>query len=189
MIYTGIGSRKTPQEVCDVMYAMAAVFGEEGWTLRSGGAPGADLAFERGCDSVSGPKEIYLPWDGFNSDQRQDCSPNGVVVLNNKEAYSIASKYHPKWGSLNAGSRALMARNSHQILGMDLETPTDLVICWTKDGKGLGGTGQALRIARDLDIPVVDLGAFDYIYEATKKVGQVVELLTIIRPFDKSTSL
>jgi len=33
-----------------------------GYTLRSGGANGADTAFEEGCCR----KELYLPWPGFN---------------------------------------------------------------------------------------------------------------------------
>ena len=50
-----------------------------------------------------------------------------------------------------------MARNCHQVLGQDLKTPVDFIVCWTKDGGESGGTGQALRIARDLNIPVYNL--------------------------------
>ena len=53
-----------------------------------------------------------------------------------------------------------MARNGYQVLGADLQTPTDFIICYTKDGKGEGGTGQALRIAKDYDIQVCDFGRF-----------------------------
>lgn len=35
--------------------------------------------------------------------------------------------------------------------------PVDFVVCWTKEAKGGGGTGQALRIARDRGIAVYDL--------------------------------
>jgi hypothetical protein len=52
----------------------------------------------------------------------------------------------------------MMARNCYQMLGLDLKTPVEFVICWTPQGKGAGGTGQALRIARDLKIPIYDLG-------------------------------
>ena len=49
-----------------------------------------------------------------------------------------------------------MGRNVHQVLGYDLETPTDFIVCYTKDDKDQGGTGQALRIAYDRTIPIID---------------------------------
>lgn len=51
-----------------------------------------------------------------------------------------------------------MARNAMQIAGRDCKTPADVVICWTKDGKEVGGTSQAIRIARAKNIPVLNLG-------------------------------
>ena len=37
-IYAGIGSRKTPSEVCAVFASLAGRLGQAGWTLRSGAA-------------------------------------------------------------------------------------------------------------------------------------------------------
>ena len=67
MFYTGIGSRDTPDEVLRWFKIYADVLAELGFTLRSGAAPGADAAFEEGCDRVDGKKEIYLPWKGFQN--------------------------------------------------------------------------------------------------------------------------
>jgi hypothetical protein len=50
-----------------------------------------------------------------------------------------------------------MARNCQQVLGQNLNLPVDFVVCWTKDGGKTGGTGQALRIADDLNIPIYNL--------------------------------
>lgn len=36
-----------------------------------------------------------------------------------------------------------------------------MVICWTKEGKRGGGTGQALRIAQHFYIPIFDLALPD----------------------------
>ena len=78
-------------------------------------------------------------------------------------AYEIAEKYHPAWKQLKPYAKHLMARNTHQVLGQDCNTPVDAVICWTKDGStGIttaktGGTGQAIRIAYDLNIPIYNL--------------------------------
>lgn len=130
----------------------------KGYILRSGAAKGADKSFECGCDSVNGKKEIYLPWNGFEGS-------NSNLVVSNIKAFEISEKFHPYWHNLKQGARKLQARNSHQVLGKDLETPAQFVICWTKNGKGTGGTGQALRIANCYDIPVLDTGKWDDIDE------------------------
>ena len=43
-IYTGIGSRETPEEVLKDMKKLGYILAENGWSLRSGHAPGADQA-------------------------------------------------------------------------------------------------------------------------------------------------
>ena len=100
---------------------------------------------------VNGQKEIYLPWKGFEG------SDSNLIVRDIK-AFEIGEKFHPYWHNLSQGAKKLQARNSHQVLGLDLNTPTKFVICWTKNGKGSGGTGQAIRIAKAYDIPVFDTG-------------------------------
>ena len=69
----------------------------------------------------------------------------------------------------------LMARNCYQVLGEDLKSPVDMIICWTPDGKAAGGTGQALRIANDNDIPVFNL--FDS--NALDKLSRHLKLLGV----------
>lgn len=64
--YAGIGSRKTPKEILGLFDYLGRYFAKRRFLLRSGAADGADTAFEDGCDIYSGPKEIYLPWKGFN---------------------------------------------------------------------------------------------------------------------------
>lgn len=153
-IYTGIGARNTPESIQKLMYQTAQWLSDLGYVLRSGGAQGADQAFEKGCDSVGGKKEIYLPWHNFEgSDSR--------LVVADKKAFEIAERYHPYWHNLKNGAKKLQARNSHQVLGKDLETPTDIVLCYTDAGLGRGGTGQALRIAKDYNIPIFDFGSYD----------------------------
>ena len=58
MHYAGIGNRKTPQACLEFMTKIGRVCAKKSLTLRSGGAVGADQAFERGCDLESGQKEI-----------------------------------------------------------------------------------------------------------------------------------
>ena len=51
-LYAGVGARKTPADVLGWMERIAAGMATQGWTLRSGGARGADSAFERGCNTA-----------------------------------------------------------------------------------------------------------------------------------------
>lgn len=156
--YAGIGSRETPPEILAVMEALGTSLGSAGWTLRSGAADGADSAFERGADRVGGAKEIFLPWPRFSG--RTEAEP-GVLLMDEAlrpEAERISAAHHPAWRFLSFGARRLHARNALQILGPGLDCPADLVICFTPRGAGGGGTGQAIRIAASLGVPVFDLG-------------------------------
>lgn len=145
LYYAGIGSRETPADVLALMTTIARRKAADGYILRSGAADGADSAFEAGATA----KEIYIPWLGFNS------HPSKLVPT--PEAFVMAAKFHPAWHKCKRGARALHARNCHQVLGHDLATPSSLVICWTKDAAGGGGTGQAIRIAKAHNITIHDL--------------------------------
>ena len=152
--YAGIGSRETPEPTLVSMRVIGESLAKKDYTLLSGGAEKADTAFEVGCDRHSGKKEIYLPWKGFNHSNSQIIAPN---LANWKEAQEIASKYHPAWNRLSEAVAKLITRNTYQILGLDLKSPVDFVLCYTSDGKASGGTGQAIRIAEDLNIPVFNI--------------------------------
>ncbi|VTU41650.1 hypothetical protein H6P1_00874 (plasmid) [Variovorax sp. PBL-H6] len=158
-IYTGIGSRETPSEVLQLMEELGVAFAKAGWTLRSGGADGADDAFEQGCFAVDGAMTIFLPWKGFNG----RTSPH--YGGDDSDAMHLASTVHPAWDTLGQGPKKMHSRNAYQVLGRELDEPTDLVICWTRDGcesrktrnRGTGGTATAIVIASDRGIPVFNL--------------------------------
>src|SRR5277367_3304536 len=123
--YAGIGSRETSQEVKWQIHAIALYLADDGWTLRSGGADGADIAFEYGAGD--GLKEIFLPWKGFNNNR------SSLYDIPDK-AYEISAQHHPRWQYLKAPVKKLMARNAQQVLGKNLDSPVEFVICWTPDG-------------------------------------------------------
>ena len=50
MYYAGIGSRETPGLMLGAFARIGEFLAKKGYTLRSGGADGADTAFEVGCD-------------------------------------------------------------------------------------------------------------------------------------------
>lgn len=154
--YAGIGSRETPSEVLQNMTEVAKRLDRLGYTLYSGGADGADEAFERGATK----KLIFLPWSGFCN--KHVDGKNYVVPPYNEE---IVKQFHPAADKLKQGALKLMSRNSYQVLGPDLNSPVDFVVCWTKDGKASGGTGQAMRIAESRNIPIFNLKKPGALYE------------------------
>lgn len=150
--YTGIGSRESPPEIMQLMTSVAAELSDYGYVLRSGHAPGADIAFEVGC---LGKGEIYLPWASFNKETPVLGTP--IVPAYDIRSEDIAMKFHPNWNALSDGGKRLMNRNSYQVLGQDLMQPSHFVLCWTPGGKPVGGTSQALRIAAHAGIPIFNL--------------------------------
>jgi len=143
-IYTGVGSRKTPYDVQELFISVAQYLSPLGYILRSGGAEGADTAFEEGCDRGQGAKEIYLPWERFNGNPSKLFTPE-------PKARSIAKRFHPDWKKCNKPVKLLHARNSHELLGRGLNTPSRFLLCWTD---GSGGTSRLIRVAEGYGIPV-----------------------------------
>lgn len=170
LIYAGIGSRDIPEPYSNFAVAIAAMLAMDGCTLRSGGASGSDTYFELGCDHSKGEKEIYLPFRGFNGNKSELHEPPA-------EAYKISSKFHPYWNKLSDGARALHARNAQQVLGLELDTPCNFIVCYTKDGKEIGGTSQAIRIAKAYNIPIYNLGSCKNSDELERMVIEIVQLV------------
>ena len=144
MRYAGIGSRRTPQDVLVLMEAAARQLQNRGYVLRTGGADGADAAFQRGAAGVA---EIYLPWPRFNGVNSPLCTVDAAAL-------QLAATIHPAWAKLSQGAQKLHARNCYQILGRGLDDPVRFVLCWHD---GSGGTMQAVRLAESRGIPVFNL--------------------------------
>jgi len=162
--YAGIGSRITPTNIKNVMTSIATYMSGKGWTLRSGHAEGADKSFEQIMVDFKNPnpREIYLPWKGYNGADKSNFYISPVNYPFTDEEERITKFYHPNWAKCTPSARLLHKRNTRIILGLaDAENfarPVRMVICWTEQGKIIGGTGQALRLAKGLNIPVVNFG-------------------------------
>lgn len=169
--YTGIGSRETPQTMCWFMHEVAFKFAQEGWILRSGGADGADKAFEEGCDEAGGDKEIYIPWNGFSG---RNNSEQGVYLLGEgveASARRIVHEIHPAPDKLTKGALALHARNCYQVAGLELKLPSRMLLCYAKtdkNGDALGGTRTAWMYAKQFAIKSFNL----YIPEHYQRVKE-----------------
>lgn len=179
--YAGIGSRKLSKKNARKFITFAFVRALSGWKVRSGAADGADTAFEVGArlayrflseiNPEKYPKgqynivqEIFIPWSNFNG--RKDDLKAGYSSKISKAEIDLAIKYHPAGDTLKQSLKNLMARNVLQILGREINGERSLVnevICYTPDGAETktnyktGGTGQAIRIANDFNIPVFNL--------------------------------
>lgn len=154
-VYTGIGSRITPADVTAKMRKIAEFLRDNHWKLRSGGADGADAAFEKGAEPHM---EIYLPWKRFNGRPME--APYYHKFEKFSQAMMIAADIHEAWHLCDQAARKLHARNVIQILGPNLDEPSKFVICWTPDGRIKGGTRTALILADRNNIPIFNL--YDY---------------------------
>ncbi len=141
--YTGIGSRRTPETILNTITHIAKLLHREGLILRSGGADGADSAFEKGAGES---KEIFYA---------EDATPPAI---------RIARDHHPAWCNCSDYVKKLHGRNVMQVLGRDLKTPSAFIICWTPDGctgpdrsRQTGGTGTAIEIAWKHKIPIFNM--------------------------------
>lgn len=144
-IYAGIGSRETPKNICNLMTKIATKLNRLNYTLNSGGADGADTAFENGAGYN---KNIFYPVnvpDWAYKKVQQYCNP-----------YSFFNK-SPK-------QKALIARNMQQVLGKDGNEWVNFIICWTKNAQLVGGTRYALMCALDPihSIPIYNLAREDH---------------------------
>ena len=157
-IYAGIGARATPPEVLRLMTQLAGRMESDGWRLRSGGARGADAAFEAGVADPS-KRAIYLPGASFN---QRVAGSSGYIDSTRlpgwEQALETVAQYHPAPERLSPFARDLMARNAMQVMGPNMDRPADLVVAYTPGGEVVGGTGQALRMAGALGIPIRNLG-------------------------------
>jgi hypothetical protein len=172
MIVTGIGARSTPQEFLELFEALGQEAQIRGWHVRSGHADGADYAFELGA------KEnciVYLPWKSFNSDK--PVLGESVCVDLREDVMEMIYRHEPYAMECNIGVKRIKARNVYQVLGVDLQKPSDVVVCWTPEGKITGGTGLAMKIAIKAGVPIINVGAWDT--PATlKRVIEAIESIT-----------
>jgi hypothetical protein len=168
--YTGVGSRTTPDAMEPTIFAIAQTLAKQGFTLRSGGALGADTFFERGAGTAA---EIYRPQglDRKTPAGARMIVPKGEVL---DRCLLIASVVHPNWAACSEYARLLHARNVCQVHGEGLDAPSEFLVCWAKpDGRGgvEGGTGLAWRIAGAAGIPCYNLFVPGQLELLRKRIG------------------
>lgn len=154
MTYAGIGSRETPPDVLEAMTKVSKWLANKGYKLNTGKTfggkeEGADKAFSDGTTN----KELFGP----------------ERIVEGSREWEVAKELHPNWSALTAkgsGSAKLMARNTNQVFGANLDTPVDFVLFYAKETansiRPKGGTGQAVEMARIKGIPTVNMADADW---------------------------
>lgn len=161
--YTGVGSRKdVPEWITDLASNIAVALSQQGYTLRSGRAETMDYAFQRGAeyDRPNNPRtEIYVPNDRFNLCFGNKNAINPARFQNYADAEDICSTIHPVFNHLRGFAREAHIRNVYQVLGKDLNSPSEFLICWAPPkGNGVsGGTATAWNLATKLGLPCYNL--------------------------------
>lgn len=136
--YAGIGNRKISSKVFALLQTFGKIFAITGFILRTGGAEGADCAFETGALEGRGNVVVLTP-DRATED-----------------AMALAEKFHPAWDKCDDYAKRLLGRNVMIILGRDLTIPVSFVVCYAIN-ENRGGTSLGLRIARAHNIPIANL--------------------------------
>lgn len=153
----GVGSRETPENICAEMTKIGEWCLKNEIVVRSGHASGADRAFEEGAQEQC---VAFLPWSNFNMPPKEDGFITRAVYITYKhhaETEELARKYHPKYDFLSQGAKKMMCRNVWQILDCDLQNSVNAVVCYNEGGFESGGTSQAMRVAKDYNIPIFNM--------------------------------
>jgi predicted NAD-dependent protein-ADP-ribosyltransferase YbiA (DUF1768 family) len=171
MTYAGIGSRETPQAVLDQMTEASKYLDSIGYTLQTGftykdkvtglDEEGADKAFSDGTQNkiLFGPSGIRKTVKGATTLEKYDESVT-------EKSNAIVEEIHPAPERLTPGAIKLMARNTNQIFGQDLNSAVDFILFYAQETPGSirpkGGTGQAVEMARRKGIPTINMADTDW---------------------------
>lgn len=162
---TFVGSRKITREGLAIGLQAKDILIRNVRILRSGNALGFDQIVSMYVPNQQ--KELYLPYAGFGpflSKEIKILIPDTHWTTYEK-AKEMVWKYHPVHEKLPKSILSYLIRDVYQVLGKDLNHPSDVVVCWTPDGatcatmctRQTGGTAMAIRIADAHGIPVFNL--------------------------------
>lgn len=172
--WTGVGSRKTPAVICELMTLFAAT---KRGTMRSGAAEKADEYFEAGAVNT----EIYLPWPNFMGHKTGIHDYSRAQI---KFAEKIAQEVYPVV-IRNQTHMKLFRRNVFQVVGLaDSKkniTPSSFLLCWTPDQctnaatykfGTTGGTGIAIMVAEKFGVPVFNMSIPDHLEMVLERLDE-----------------
>jgi len=172
MTYAGIGSRETPQKVLDLMTEAAKYLEGIGYTLNTGktftAKPSSDPKYqaqyeERLAFSKKHNGKVGLDEEGADRAFSLGATKKNLFGVDKpvgQREMAVMQEIHPNPSALKEGAKKLMARNTNQVFGENLDTPVDFVLFYAQETKGIrpeGGTGQAVEMARRKGIPTINM--------------------------------
>lgn len=157
-----IGTRQ-PLQHTELLERIGTFLAAAGYVISTGNAVGSDQAFARGANSVNPAQvELWLPW--YSYERQAIVHGNQVHPGPQQWAYKLAEEHHPNWAACSRGATALHARNCHIVKGCTL--------CIALPGATrLGGTGQGMRVAEALGIPILNLRKPEDLERVLAKLG------------------
>lgn len=178
-IFTGIGASDTPASACAWLQDLSRQLAAAGWLARSGGADGADTAVEQGVAQAGGLMDLHLPWRGYNNRA-------SAFFGAQPEAMRLAESVYPRWQEVSASVQRIFGSCVHQLLGAQLQRPSDLVLVWTADGceteaersRRTGGSAIVIVLAHRRGVPVFNLAREDGFARLAAHVAAMGVVLT-----------
>ena len=177
--FAGVGARPWTEEkptgappgIVRMMEEISGKLAQAGFGLRSGAAEGADMACQKGVLWHKGVAQIFLPqrrFNGFEPDRSTFFHIESPLLV--EEANRYTRLLHPTGARLSGFARGAMDRNAFQAYGPALETSwspatagdpfarSSFMLVYTNQGKEIGGSGHAIRLAKHAGLPVINLG-------------------------------
>jgi hypothetical protein len=183
-----IGTREPDENQISLATQASELFSFQGFIIHTGAADGIDsismanaripAVHERESDQTL---EVYLPWHGYN---RNVTPAHAKVIVYDRKLHvewtESVEKYHPAFGKLTFGAKALHARN------FGIVKDVNLVLAFP-DEKGGGGTGQGIRVAKSLGIKVLQYnrGSIDSV---DKELGKLRLEIIDLKGFSNKAS-
>lgn len=173
-----IGTREPDEAQSEVAYRIAWIISCLSHVVRTGAAYGID---QKAMDGTQGKNlHVYLPWDSYNANIVPTTATRVVYDPDIHGTWTASvGRFHPAANRLSRGAFALHARNFGIIEGCKgvLALPGE---------DGGGGTGQGIRIAKALRIPLVQ-GNKGSIDDVPRFIGRAMQQLGLADPNLRTT--
>lgn len=176
-----IGTRDPDAAQAEIAYRLAWAIAWLGrHVVRTGAAYGVD---QKAMEGTSGRNlHVFLPWPSYNRDIIPHSATRVVYTPSIHTSWTESvRRFHPAASRLSRGPMALHARNFgiidgvHGVIALPNET-------------GGGGTGQGIRIAKALGIPVIQ-GNKGSITDTPRFIGRALQQLGLASSDLKPTIL
>lgn len=181
--YAGLGDNQTPENILEVIRITAILLAHDAHLCITGGCQGAEQAFANGALIAGGRVRIFLPWQSFESlwIAKLPTDRTEIITLqeDDKAAFDSVKTFHPAYDKLTPSVKAINARYFNILAN------AQMLICWTKEGKLIGSTGQAIRIATYMHLPIFNLGIQETL---DKMIAKIHERKQELEPYESISS-